>query len=174
MKWSLAIVVALAALAGPATAGVIVVTFDPLVAYISPVGGTALVNVVADIPADSPVLGWGLDLDIVNPAIAALVGVSIPAPWTQVFGDPDGIGGLAFPTGITGNDVVLATLTLQGLAVGTTEIHLSATEGDLTEGFALDPTGFGTFVAPCGVVIVTPEPASLVLLALAGLVVRRR
>jgi len=174
MKWSLALLVALAALAGPATAGVIVVTFDPLVSFIAPVGGTAQVNLVADIPADSPVLGWGLDLDIVNPAVAALVNVSVAAPWTQVSGDGDGLGGLAFPNGVTGNDIVLATLTLQGLSQGTSLMMVSATQGDLTEGFALDPTGFGLFVAPCGAVVVTPEPATLVLLAVAGFMVRRR
>lgn len=164
--------VALAALAGTASAGTIIVTFDPLVSFIG-VGDTGTVDVVADIPATDPVLGWGLDLDIVTPAVAELIGISIPAPWTQVFGiDGDGFGGVTFPTGIWGDDITLATLTFRGLTVGTTDIHVSATEGDLTEGFAVDPTGFAQFVAPCGV-IVTPEPASI-LLALAGLLLIRR
>jgi hypothetical protein len=94
--------------------------------------------------------------------------------WTAGSADGDGLGGVSFPAGLSGV-VTLATITLQGDAIGTTALDLAITAGDLTEGFALDPVGFDADVTlGSGVLNVVPEPASLSLLALAGLLIRRR
>jgi hypothetical protein len=136
------------------------------------VGGTASYDLVATI--SDPVLGWGLDLVIGDPLIGSLVNVSVDPAWTAGSADGDGLGGVSFPAGLSGV-VTLATITLQGNAIGTTALDLAITAGDLTEGFALDPVGFDADVTlGSGVLNVVPEPASLSLLALAGLLIRRR
>ena len=87
-----------------------------------------------------------------------------------------GLAGLAFPDSVSGQDILLATVTVEGLAEGVWTIASgNSYPDDLTEGFALDPTGFEQVVLEdFAAVTVLPEPMALVLLALGGLVVLRR
>lgn len=106
------------------------------------VGQTFTVNIVADIP--NPVLGWGLDVNV-DPARLIRTGVVVnDPPWSAVAaGDGDDLAGLALPP-VSGNGVVLATLTFQAQATGTVPLIASVTADDLTEGFPLVSSGFAT------------------------------
>ncbi|MEE9294619.1 MAG: PEP-CTERM sorting domain-containing protein [Phycisphaerae bacterium] len=75
---------------------------------------------------------------------------------------------LAFPDSIAGDDILLATITLSADALGETDLLLSTTAGDLTEGFPLDPTGFAGITFEPGHVTVIPAPGT-VLLGMIGL-----
>jgi len=103
--------------------------------------------------------------------------VVIGPAWDPAFApDGDGLAGLAFPDGVSGQDILLATVTVQGLAPGVwTMASGNSYPADLTEGFALDPTGFEQVVLEdFAAITVLPEPTALALLALGGLVVLRR
>lgn len=111
------------------------------------------VDIVADIP--EPVVGWGLDLAISDPSIVSLVGYPAvdSVRWTPAAtADGDRLAGIAFPNGVSGTGVRLATLTFSADALGEADLTLTATPGDLTEGIPLDPTGFAA---------VTFQPGSL-------------
>jgi hypothetical protein len=105
------------------------------------------IDILAEIPL--PVLGFGLDVDF-EPSILKLVSAPvigsgwIPVPST----DGDGLVGLAFPA-LSGSNVLLATLTFEALTTtlpSGTDIRLSTTAGDYTEGFPLAfPAPPGTF-----------------------------
>ncbi len=169
-----------------AQAAPVTVSFNPSSQTVN-VGQTFTVNIVADIP--NPVLGWGLDVNT-DPARLIRTGVVVKdPPWSAVVaGDGDDLAGLAFPP-VSGNGVVLATLTFQAQATGTIPLTASVTAGDLTEGFPLVPTGFATinFVpgsvtvvggAPTAANIPALSPLGLVLLAsllgMIGVKIRRR
>lgn len=133
------------------------------------VGATFQVALVADL--DDPVLGWGLDLAF-DPAVIAPTGAPAIGPlWNLGVGsaDGDGLAGGVLPgpaaTGVAGTDVLLAELEFRALAPGFSELVLSYTPADFTEGFALDPSGFATDVElGGGSVTVVPEPATGALL----------
>lgn len=159
----------------PATANILV-GFSPQDSYVPIGGGPFYVDIVADF-GDEDIAGWGLDLDIANPLIADLEGtIEIGPLWTPASdGDMDGLGGVAFPNPITGDDILLARVYFNPLALGTTAIDLSDDyPADITEGFALFPTGFATVDYIGGSITVTPEPCTLSLLALGGLALLRR
>lgn len=151
------------------------VSFDLQDSTIPDVGLTVAVDIVATFT--DPIISWGLDLTIADAGIASLDSFSITSPWDPVVGSIDGddLGGLAFPTGVSGT-VVLATLTFLGNSPGTTAISLSwGPEED--EGFAYDPppSGLDTDVNfTDGTVTVLPEPTTLALMALVGLALVRR
>ena len=155
----------------------ITVSFNPVDSAITSLGGTALVDIVADIPEEDAILTWGLDLDVANPAIADWTLDSIGGLFTPI-GSPDGddLGGLVpQPGNVWGTDILLATVEFTGFQYGVTAIDLSDDNPpDLTEGFGLDPSGFADVIYGSGTVTVTPEPSALSLMALAGLAILRR
>ena len=159
-------------LAAAAVSANVTVRFEPASLTVDP-GTIFSMAIVADIP--QPLVGWGLDLTIQNPAVVSVhAAPSIGPLWVSAYApDGDGLAGLAFPSSVSGIGVVLATISLSADAAGETDLWISVTPGDLTEGFALDPTGFDTFTVEPGHVKV-PEPSTIALLGLATLVVARR
>ena len=128
-------------------------------------GDVFSMDILADIPAAEPVLGWGLDLAIADAAIASLTGAPVVAPpWFATFTpDGDGLGGMAFPFSVSGDSVLLATITMSADSLGETDLFLGATAGDLTEGFPLDPAGFAGIVFETGHITVVPVPGAALL-----------
>lgn len=165
------------ALAAPASASVI--------AYVSPSSSTQAqganfqVSIYADftVPGGSTgLLGFGLDLAY-DSSLLTLTAPPQLGPGFTGFSGPDGdaLGGIAADA-LPGGTLLLAILSFHADSPGTSPLELSITPGDLTEGFALDPTGFDTVqFLPAGVTIV-PEPGSLLLLgsALAALAYTRQ
>ncbi len=140
-------------------------------------GDTVMVDIYADM--SEPILGWGLDLDALSPGVADKTGnMSIGGTWnaaTAIDGD-DLAGVVPFPpVGVSGNGILLASVEFVGLSLGTTILDLSDDNpADLSEGFALDPTGFASVSYTDGSIRVVPEPAAIALLALGGLAALRR
>lgn len=158
----------------PAASATVTVYFSPALATIPEVGQTTVVDIVADF--DAPIAAWGLDLSIADTLIASQLGApTLGAGWDSVFTpDGDGLAGLSFPLGIGGTGVVLATITFIGNAEGSTGISLGITPTDETEGFGYELGGLADVTFVPGTVEVLPEPASLTLLGLAALALRRR
>jgi len=149
----------------------VIVRFDPSDKTVDRnIEPTFTVDIVADIP--DPVVGWGLDLTIDDPAIISQVGApAIGSQWSAGSApDGDRLVGVAFPNSISGTDILLATITFSADALGETDLLLSITPADLTEGFPLDPTGFADVTFEAGHVTVVPEPITLALLAVGSLV----
>lgn len=116
------------------------------------------VEIRADIP--DPIVAWGLDLAFDDTILSLEGPPNIGSSFVEAFAaDGDGLAALAFPTSVSGNDVLLATLDFRAIGIGTTDLWLSTTVGDLTEGFGLDPTGFAFVDFEHGSVTVTPIPA---------------
>jgi len=133
------------------------------------------VDIVADIPTQDAIIGWGLDLDVALPAVADWTFVSVGPSWTGVPApDGDDLAGLAFPDPVSGMGIVLATVDFTGYTPGVTGIMPGVTPGDLKEGFVQLGGAFVPATFTGGTVEVIPEPATLTLLALVGLVVLRR
>ncbi len=149
----------------------VTVSLDPLDSIVK-VGDIFTVDLVADIP--EPVLGWGLDISF-DPDTLSLVGTPIIGPsWISASApDGDGLAGLAFPFPAAGIDILLATLSFEALALGTSPLVASVTPGDFTEGFPLvfPPGSFAKVAFIDGSVSPVPEPATILLLTsgLAGL-----
>lgn len=131
------------------------------------------IDVLADI--NQPVVGWGLDVTLGTPGvISQTANPDIGPAWIPVNApDGDHLAGIAFPNGVSGTNILLATLHFHADSDGETDLLLGITPGDQTEGFALDPNGFGTLLFENGHVSV-PEPASLMLCLVGAALGRRR
>lgn len=138
--------------------GELVVRFDPPQRTVG-LGETFSIDILADI--SDPLLGWGLDLSF-DPSILAQLGTpGIGPQWISAFApDGDGLAALAFPESVSGMNILLASVTFSAAALGETDLMLSTTPGDFTEGFALDPTGFAEPGFHSAHVVVVPEPAT--------------
>lgn len=174
MRLALYCSVLLGLLVGPALAGTIDVYVIPASQSVNISAGTATVNLVANIPVTDPLIGWGLDLTLIGTSVTyggALVDGFFDPAYAP---DGDGLAGLAHvpPGYIDGNGIVLATITLNLVDLGVTNLMPGYTVSDLTEGL-MTPAGFATGVFHAGQIEVTPEPAALALLGL-GLLLRRR
>lgn len=171
-RWALVLFVGLVCSHSTA-GGDVTVRFEPADVVVD-VGNLLEIAIVADI--SDPVLGWGLDLAVYDPAILSLVGISaIGHLWIPgTAPDGDGLVGLAFPNSVSGNDILLATLTFSADAIGETDLYTFTTPTDLTEGFPLDPTGFADVIFEPGHVTVVPEPLTFWLLAMSGLAAMKR
>ncbi len=173
MRMKMVLCTAVLLLASPALADTVYGYFNPAV-KVANVGDVFTIDIVADMTND--IVGWGLDLTVTAPAVAdrTLTEPVIGPNWDAAFApDGDGLAGLAFPAGVSGTGILLATVEFQALALGTTNLVLSVTPGDLTEGFALFPSGFDDYQFSLGTINVVPEPAALALLALGALIRRR-
>ena len=162
--------------ASPARAADVVVRMMPSDSTVN-VGQVFTIDIVADLSV--PVLGWGLDFSIDDPSIVSMDGSPQLAspPWAGVLApDGDGLVALTDPAGssIRGLAIPLASITLVARRVGETDLRLTVTAGDLTEGFAMDPTGFATVSFEPAHITVVPEPCSWALLLLGALAVRVR
>jgi hypothetical protein len=134
------------------------------------VGDLFSVTIKADIAA--PVVGWGLDLSFNTALITRVSPPTIGPIWVAApSSDGDGLAGFAFPSGISGNDILLATLQFSATSIGQSDLVLSVTPGDLNEGFPLELTGFSNITFVNGHVSLVPEPsACLVFIGFAALV----
>jgi len=136
------------------------------------IGDSFSIDILANIT--NPILGFGLDLTFSDNSILTFDGYSVGTGFFQTPPDLDpeiDLGALAMPSSISGAGVLLACLDFTAAACGDTDLLLSATFGDFTEGFPLDPFGFDTWTYDSGniSVSVVPEPSTL-LLALFGLI----
>jgi hypothetical protein len=171
IRWCTALLIGL--LVSPALAG-IVVSFDPPTQPWG-AGGNASVDIVASIPEADAIIGWGLDLGLSgNPAVLTgppVIGGQFDAAYAP---DGDGLAGLVPPPGtVWGTGIVLASLTLHTPTPSpydVTYLDASYTLADLTEGLMTE-NGFAAVQFVQGTI--TPEPASLALLAVLGLLRRR-
>lgn len=167
---------AVAASAATTARSATIVWVEPVKATLD-VGETVELEVRADIP--DAVWGWGLDLIFGSPGVVSVIDVQVnDATWDAAMSpDGDGLVGLAFPQPVQGDNLLLATVTVRGDAMGQTAATAGYTAGDLTEGFPFEPAGFDNEVTfqPANLAVV-PEAMTGVLLVGAALLLlcRRR
>lgn len=155
----------------PLASADVTVWFNPASPTVA-VGETVDVDLMASF--DSPVIGWGMDMVIDAPLYADWIDTTIGGAWDATSTlDGDGLAGLRFPDGVSG-DVLLATLTIQGLAVGETSLTLSSGPEE-DEGFLLALGGLDTNVMfTSSSLVVVPEPGSIALMCTCALATVRR
>lgn len=136
------------------------------------VGQSTMVNVYADITGGDFVTAWGLDIASSELSVGTLTFSSLGPSWT-LGPNPDGDGFTGFNlSGISGNNVLLASFEFTALSEGVTFISLSQTLGDPTELFQGQcpetPTLQGATIS------VVPAPGAATVLAGLGLCALRR
>ena len=177
-----AAVAATLTLAGAAN-GDIIVTISPQESTIF-LGDSVTVDLIANIDSAEFLVAWGMDLAF-DPAIVSHnpnTDVLLGGLWGPLNNpDGDGLAGIFVPDpndpqpGASGS-VVLASLTFTGIALGSTDLIGSYTDGDLFEGFAMFGGGLGnvTFVNGIIHVVDIPAPGAIALLGAFGLLGTRR
>jgi hypothetical protein len=167
-------------------AGLITLSLTPSVGEV-PVNGTFNVTVSGNI--EQKILGFGFDLLFDDSALqlkSVKIGSSfLPLPAR----DGDNLAGMTSSREVSGNNVTFATATFAAKTAGVAAISLGVTLGDYTEGFPesgglrysqftipqtqvkvlAESTGGGGEPPP-----IVPEPATMLLLALGGWVLRKR
>lgn len=168
---------ALGLLVTSAAAATVTVGFDPQDTSVG-YNETFWITIAADVDEGTPIIGWGLDLAVDDPSIAAPTGnldFSV-GPWDALYApDGDGLAG-AHLGGVSGHFSLVAVEFQSFGVAGTTAITLSDDyPSDLTEGFPLAPPPIGAFAEVEYLVgnIHVPEPATLTLLGLTALLRRR-
>jgi hypothetical protein len=170
MRMRMLLALASLLLAAPAPAAVIAYVVAP-----ASVGIGTQFDVELRANLGDPTIGWGLDLGFDPSVVQKVSGPTIGPDWlAATASDGDGLAGISL-TGLSG-DRRLAVVRFQAIAQGSTSFVLSDTLADLSEGFALDPSGFATVQYQSATVQVVPEPgtALLALLGLAGMALARR
>ncbi len=156
-----------------AASGSIVVSIEPENPTVA-LGEFVDVDIVATF--DEPIVAWGLDITVDVPAYTSWTLAEIGSAWnwpTSGSLDGDALAGLRFPTGVTG-EVLLATLTFEGLAEGATLLSLSSGPEE-DEGFEYQAGGLAEGVVfESATLTVTPEPTTMALLVASSLLVLRR
>ncbi|CAG0983593.1 hypothetical protein PLCT2_02055 [Planctomycetaceae bacterium] len=154
----------------------VLVSYDPP-SQVKYAGNTFTVDIMAHIPSDEPVLSWGLDLSF-DDTILALIGAPVIGPQWTAGPDPvvtggmvDGLTGFAFPDPVTGDDILLATLSFKALAPGMSALMAGYDDPDFEGFWPEDGEPYLVqFVQGSSVTVMEaiPEPSSLLLMA-AGL-----
>ena len=174
-----AAVTLLAALAASAPASASVIAYASPASSTQAQGANFQVSIYADftLPAGAAgLLGFGLDLAYDHDLITLTAPPQLGPGFTGFTGpDGDALGGIA-ANALPGGTLLLAILSFHADAPGTSPLNLSVTAGDLTEGFALDPTGFDSVEFVTAQVTIVPEPGTALLLgtSLATLALARR
>lgn len=188
------VILALAVHAGASAA--IVVRFDPPVVNAEP-NTPITIRLFADIPADQPIIGWGVKIKLTDDTLfrpflgdtpAAISGTAFvgptwfPAPNIGVLGFPFGqsptihVAGVSFPAPVTGNNILLAEVRLTGFRNGTSELLVfdERATGNNATGFALvPPKGFAAVTYRAARINI-PAPSAAALLLSALIPFRRR
>jgi len=173
MRLALCCTALLGLLVSPALASVIQVCVLPASQTVDIALGTTTVDIVADIPSSAPLIGWGLDLNLVGTSVA-MGGVTIGPLFDAAYApDGDNLAALTkLPPGeVWGTGILLATVTLNLVDYGVTALTPGA-DDPVFEGL-MTLYGFVPFDVCTAYVNVVPEPAALALAAL-GLLLRRR
>ncbi len=166
---ALALALTASLLLAQAASALVIATIEPHATTLY-VGDSVVVDLYGEFSAPDAVLGFGVDLGF-DAGVVAKSGARTLGPGWLAFPTPDGddLGGAAL-SGVTGRHL-LASVTFLALSPGTTTLTLSSTPRDLTEGFALDPSGFAanvSFGSALLTVLALPEPRAATLLLTAG------
>jgi hypothetical protein len=134
-----------------------------------------------------PVMSFGLHLDY-DSALLGLQQLKLAPAFHPLHSNyTDGVAGLAYPSGVSGDRVLLATARFTTTGIGDADIGLAVTPNDPTEGFALSGVcGSQATLTPTTVTIIqrepppprppppVPEPGSVLLVLTGTSLLRRR
>lgn len=151
------------------------VSFDPADKYAG-VGSVFNVNILADIPQADATVGWGFNL-LYDPLKMTLQNATGGSGWDVLQLAQNNLTGFLNPIptsppyGMSGDDILLATLTFECLGQGTSGLDISVNPDDLTQGFvrglAVGTAGptFADWQSTPGTVTqgTTPEPSTFLL-----------
>jgi len=135
------------ACSGLLAATVVVRFVPPTVSVTTP---SFTVDLMADIPPATPVIGWGVHITF-DASILALESATVDAAWFPA--GQDGFAGLAFPASLAGSRR-LATLHFRVLKAGSTGLHAVVNSADLSQGFPFPVGGFADTTLMDGLVTV--------------------
>lgn len=178
MKSSLLACVVVIGLVADSAQGDITVSAFPAAQSFAPGPGSTTLDLIADIPAQDAIIGFGIDVlfeSILGPGSLTIDTVTIGPEFDAIVApDGDDLAGIIPPfDSLSGDGVLLATLSVSWDDLGIWTLTPSVTPGDLTEGFPT-PTGFANVSSFVEAQITAPEPGSVLLTLLAGTALLRR